>query len=267
MSFHLCNYNAAALAAVANTDIPAIQDGYLPILNNHFVLPTSMMILKAHSGSATLQRTRLDSPTIRLYGNPHLRPVQQSLLPGSSPPVVWLNRRPFVLPAGEEIAVQATATGAGEHHNTQLWLFDGPPIAIDPGPIFAVRFTSTTAAVGSAWTLLTITLDQALPSGVYQMVFSELFSTTGIAHRWIFDQKTLRPGQMSQLSEFNAFNILSYQFPLGVMGRFTNTSLPRLEVLCDAADASHIGYIHLQKMGQNVTTLYPQGQPMLSMAG
>lgn len=263
MSYHLAAYYNSALGTVANTDTPALPDGNLTIINNHFVLRKTYGLVRAFAASPTLIRARFDSPTMRFYGNPFIRPVNVGILPVNNPNEMMLSRRPFILPPGEEVAVQMTAApGTTEKAITLIWLmssYTAPP----PGNIYRVRFTSTTAAVANAWTIAAYTMDQGIPSGVYSMVMSELQSTNAIAHRWTFNEQVDRPGVLSITSEANRDDNEDYLLPLGEMGRFVNTSLPILEVLANAADAAHVGYMYLIPIGQGAQSLQPQNQLLL----
>lgn len=248
MSWHLAVYTGP-VGQTANTDIPALTDQVLTIFNNHFLLRKPMQLLAAMAMSTTIERARFDSPSLRYYGNPYIRPVLAAAIPGTDPPIDYFLDRPFMLPSGEEIAIQATsglATGT-EQATVALFLMDQLQ-SLPGGNFYPVRFTGSTVAVANKWTSQPIVMDTGLPSGQYALLYSELQSASGQFHRWIFDEQVYRPGlpMISAITQQSSKRLS--QFPLGVMGTFRNDALPRLEVLCNGADATFEGYMYLQKI-------------------
>lgn len=246
MSFHLAGY-FVSIGQTANTDVPVITDDVLPILNNHFVARQPFNLIAAYASSATLSRARLDSGTLRFYGQPYIRPINVGLLPANNPNQWLIWEKPFLLPQGEEIALQATSGLAMGNENAYglIWLQDMFE-PIPPGPVWPVRWTSTTTSVIQKWTTLTYTMETALPAFRFAMVYSEVQSAHIIAHRWIFDAPQLwRPGFLgiTGLGNRNPYWEGLYRF--GQMGQFINQSLPRVQVLTDTADSSFEGYMHI----------------------
>lgn len=156
----------------------------------------------------------------------------------------------MMMPAGEELAIQATSGLAmGTERLTALIALQDMPEPIPAGTPYAVRFTSTGAANANAWTTIAFTMDQSFPTGTFDMIASEVQSTNAIAHRWIFDVQQPRPGFISLTSLANRGNWWQYLFRYGKMGSFINTAMPRLQVLCNAGDASHEGYMWVVPRG------------------
>lgn len=233
---------------VANTALNAVSDGIITIQNNNFLPPNDMMILAAYVGSATLTRARLTSPTLRQVTQPQIRPVNVAVLPATNPNVQKFGVTGMRVKGLEELSVQVTSGVAmTENAYAVLCLLDrfSPSVA---GDAITLRGTSTTAAVASTWSLLTYTLDDQLPNGTYAIVGSEVISTNAIAHRWTVDNQFFRPGGMSVTSAGNRTIDEQYDGSWGEWGRFKNTSLPRLEVLCNAADATHTIFLKVVKV-------------------
>lgn len=237
------------IANVANTDVPAVQDGILTLQNNHILPPQDMPLLYAYAGSATLTRARLTSPSLRQITQPQIRPINVALLPANNPNVMTFQLDGLKVRALEELAMQATSGVAmNEHFYGVVGLLDRyvPTVA---GDKITLRATATTAAVASAWTQIQYTLDDQLPNGTYAMVNSEHISANGIAHRWTFDNQFFRPGMLSFATIGLRTIVENYANAWGEWGRFRNTSQPRLEVLCDAADAVHTMFLEVIKVG------------------
>lgn len=248
--FHIAAYFTASLSTVANLDVPALSDQVLSISNNHFRLVDGMQLLGAAGMSATLQRIRLDSPTLRIQGNPYILPPNVGATPIAEGRFMDLSKYPLQLPVREEVAMQATSGIAmGNENFTGLIVLTPNITPAPPGRIFWVRATSTTTAVVNSWTTLTLTLESALPSGYFSVVGSRVQSTTGQAHRFIFPGQVWRPGNLSVVGLGNRAPDSSWNGAFGEYGRFVNDNPFQMQVLCNAADTAHEIYIGLVQVG------------------
>lgn len=247
--FHLAAYTASNAAGATDADTPALTDsGVLYITNNHFLFQQPMTLVAAHAMGASLTRARFDSGNVRYYGKPNIEPLNNAAIPGSNPNLMVLWDNPFILPAREEIAMLlSNSAGAPERETVGIWLmpvFEPAPA----GPFWAVRFTGTTAVTANAWTIEPFTMEQALPSGTYWMIHSNVQSTNGQFARWFFDTQFWRPG-------FTMWNALGNRdvdiWRPGILGKmntnaFVNDRLPALEILANGADASFEGRMFIK---------------------
>lgn len=241
--FHLAA-NFVAIGQTVDTDVPAKTDQVLQIQNSHFVLSKPMQIMAAYASSATLTRTKLKFPSINQYGGTWLRPVNATLLPFTDPNVADYRQIPFTVPAQEELQYASTSGLAcgTENHYVLTWLQDSF-VPAPQGQIYTLRATSTTAGVASTWTDITVTYDNQLPSGRYAVVGSNVHSTTGVAHRMIFDDQLWRPGTLSFATTGLRNHPMFEKGRLGVWGYFTTISLPRFQILDNATGNSHTIYL------------------------
>lgn len=246
--FHLCAYTAS-IGNTADTDVGALVDDILTIQNSHFVLSQPMNLIAAAAMSATLSRAKVASPTMRQIASPFIRPIILAAIPAANPNVDIMDDRPFTIPPFEEIQVQATSGVAmTERFTALLWLSLG---ITQParGNVIPLRWTSSTTAAANAWTTATVTFADTLPSGVYQMVMSEAFSTNAQAHRWIIPNQLMRPGFLSFAANSSRLPYAMSLGQFGALGTFRSNDLPRPQVLCNGADNSHEGYLHVIKVG------------------
>ena len=256
MSWHTSAYFASVAASQTNLDVAAISDGILVIQNGHLIPYKDLMLLYAYSSGLGLVRSRLTSPKLRQITQPQIRPINKALLPAGNPNVAWYLANYLVCRGQEELANQQTTDAtAGPNNNYTVVSLSDKLDPIPAGDILTIRATSTSTAVASAWTLVSYTLDDALPTGTYAMISSECISTTSIAHRWTYDGQFLRPGFLGQAADSTRVFDGQYNGRFGSMGRFRNQSLPRLEVLCNAADASFEIFAQVVQVS---TTLQPQ---------
>lgn len=239
-----------AIGQTALTDIPAIQDDILTIQNGHFLLGANMNVGAAYVGSATLSRARLNSPTVRQMNPSYIHPINVALLPINDPPVQVFPPGFLALMAQEELQMEATSGLAMGTENLYglAWLYT-QLTQVGNGDIHWCRLTSVGPAVASVWQSIQYNFETGLPPGEYAMVSSFCGCATGVAHRWIFDNQYFRPGFLSFANSSFRGSYEQYHFNWGEMGRFRTFAAPRLQVLCNAADASFEIYIAVQRVG------------------
>ena len=238
-----------ALANVADTDIPALNDDIIPIQAGHFILPSPMQLLMAYASAVTLVRAKIVTPTMRQVANPYIRPINANLLPGTNTNLQLFKENRTVLVAYEETAIQMTDSAVGPNNAYCILTLSTGNQPIPAGNVYPLRWTSTTAAVVQQWTTLALTFEQVIPSGRYAVIFSEHFSTNAIWHRIIFSGQMLRPGLPSQAADTGRTPYRLDPLTLGMMGVFRSNDLPRVQVMCDAADAVHEGYMWAVRIG------------------
>lgn len=246
--YHLGAYYNAAVAAVANTEVLALADGIITLSNNHFLPTEPLYVLAMYASGLTLQNAYLTSPKIRQINPTYIRPINGALLPANNENLCILKPNTLMVNGQEEMQMFATCTGAGEHVYGLFWLADQKD-PIPPGDVYNITFSGSTAVTASVWSQEPVTFTTALPTGRYAMIWSELQCTTGIAHRWTFDNQFFRPGMPCMASLGSRMPYDLYQGIFGKMGEFVTYSLPRLEVLCNAADAAFTGYAQVVRMG------------------
>jgi hypothetical protein len=205
----------------------------------------SVMVLNANAIQA-----RLTSPSLRQITPPQLVFIEPSLVPRTDPNYVDMLYNPLLVRGGEELAMQATGNSTATTTITGLvWFMDRPDPIPPQGDQITVLGTSTTAAVANSWTQIPYTLGDQLPTGLYALISSLVTSTNAQAHRWIMDNMFWRPGMGSCSATTNRQPLWMQPGVLGVMGNFRNTSLPRLEVLCNGTDSTHTVYMRLKRIG------------------
>jgi hypothetical protein len=247
--WHSAAYQGSIALTSTAQAVNAVNDSVFKIgSQNGFVLQEDMMLLSAYAGGVGIANPSLKSPKLNQFSPLYIGPqsLTETIADGLLH-AVW-PYRPFTFRNQEEVTAVSDNTNAGAQNQVIIANFSNGIDAIPPGEELFVKFTSTTTASANLWTLLTITLSQALPEGVYAMIASELFSTTGVYHRWTFWGQFYRPG-------FPSVNLASgRQFPpvytlqQGKMGLFSNVTLPNIEAFCSAADASFTGYMRCIKV-------------------
>lgn len=246
--FHLLAW-FISIGQTADTDVTPVTDPVFNIQNSHFLPQTSVRLLWSAVMSATLNRVRFATPKTRILTNPWVRPIIEAAVPPSNPAVCdWLDS-PFMLNGLEEIQMLATSGLAmGNENFTGLAAVATGIEPVPQGDYYRLRFTSTTAATANKWSQLTVTWQDVLPAGQYAVVGLEHESANGQACRLIFNGQQFRPGTLSVTALANRQGAMFYGHRLGVFGRFLQTAMPIPEVLANAADASHEGYMEIVRV-------------------
>lgn len=247
--WHTAAFSGSIALTSTNQPLKAAPDNVFRIgASNGFVLQDDMMLLGAYAGGVGMANPVLTSPKLNQFSPLRVTPFSLTQSPTSGILKALWPYRPFTFRNQEEMTAFVDNTNAGAQ---TMDLIVDLATKIDPIPageeIFALA-TSTTPAVANTWTLLTYTLSQTLPEGVYALIASEHISTTGIAHRYTFWLQFYRPGFLSgqAFSNPQAYAVQSLQY--GEAGRFSNVALPNIEVFCSAADASHTIVLRMIKV-------------------
>jgi hypothetical protein len=229
-----------------------VSEEIIVIQNGHLFPNNDVWLLAAASMGVSITRSALKSPKLNQITPQYIRPFIGAVLPGNNPNVAWWFQNPFRLNAQEEIAnVISNNLATGTERQTTIALLSDTP-NVDPVPMgdfFTSRFTSTSTATANAWTTIPITFEQQIPVGNYDVWQAEVTSANIQAFRFVFDNQYYRPGWLGTAALGNRQPDQFYQGVLGKWGRFRTVSLPRLQVLCNAADASFEGYLRYIKVG------------------
>jgi len=128
-----------------------------------------------------------------------------------------------------------------------VWFTDAKPEPVTGGRPFTVRATGTTTLVDIAWTSVTITLDENLPPGEYDVIGLRPESLGCVAARVIFRTGAfMRPGALGCDTVLDILPSMFRHGELGVWGSFPFTQLPAIEflsVIADTAETVHLDLI------------------------
>lgn len=237
--------NTVSAAASTLTDLTPVPDEIMTIENAHFLPAQDLRLYGAFAMATDLQRVRFTTPKLRQISPVFVRPIQPTLIGGNNANVALYDRAPLILRGQEEIVVEGFQDNVGAQRITVVSFLGQNLTAVPPGDVYPIRATSVTAVTANAWSLLTYTLDQQLPAGRYACVLVEHISANSQAVRMIFDDQYFRPGAPGLADVNNRLPSPWYEYPLGVYGYFRTFSLPRVQVLCNGADAAHELYFHV----------------------
>lgn len=196
----------------------------------------------SHVDATVQPRARLTAPSFReRLGRAALEvPTLSSTAEPGTPPV-FVDRRmdPIELTPGERLGLETLNNpGSAEDQFTVLWTADGPIQQVDPkGGHWIRAITAASALTANTWGTRTLTLDENLLAGEYDVLGLRVLSTSLIAARLAFNNQVNKPGVLGADARTDIPHA-SFAYPgsWGVLGRFHTDNLPSIELLVDAAD-------------------------------
>lgn len=246
----------ANIADITLAELTAQADQIIAISNSHLFPARDLPLLAHYALGTTIRRQRIETPKTRQIAVPQVSPMEQAALPADNPAVMDMRRSPLILRREEEIAIFGfqNVGAAQDQWAVMFFLYEHEEGRISPTPapsgdMTVLRATGTTTQVADAWSDITLTFDQQLPSGEYAVVGGQVFAATGIAFRLILDGQYPRPGGLCQLNEGGRAWEGQMYGGLGTWGRFRTVSLPRLQIYSSSADTAQTLWLQVMRMG------------------
>jgi len=244
--FHLALYHASV--AAGPLQLNALGDVVMaPAANGYLVPPTISKVVRVVGVGNLLVRAQLNSASLRDYTPFDISPVNTGTVMNSPVCEQDFRDNPVPLAVNEELDCFVTNSGAGPTRTTVGVTFADGPIVPVKGRVFTVHWTSAVAlSAAFIWASVTPVLDNGIPSGTFAIVGSRQKSATALFHRFVpRGGTTYRPGTTSQQTDTDGQNRNDRYGAMGEWMRFTNTTMPAMEVFALAADATQSGYIDL----------------------
>jgi len=244
--FHLAAYWQSVDPAGAYVQLAAPADSVLTVNTPRIQVPPLNNIILAAAGLETtvLSQARLVSPSIISVFRNQISPVNGAAAAGVTPMsphrICDLRNDPLILVTSEQLTAEISSNPAAVQAQWVLvWFADGKPAPVD-GKVFTARATVANALVAGTWTLNTLTFDDQLPRGRYQIVGMRAQSTTIVAARVIIPGQGWRPGVMGSPLLTDAESPIFRYGNLGVFGEFEDVDNLQIETLGNAADAAAV---------------------------
>jgi hypothetical protein len=248
MVFTLVGWSQSIDTGGVLSEIDALADPHIRVEGKKIVVPSLNQLLGAMAVGANITQARISSPSLRSIAEIEISPLNANAEPLSPPSYVDLFQNPIALVVSEQLTSKVAETASGAEYETVLaWLGDGP-VTPYRGPFYTVRATGSTTLSAYAWTNVSITFDQTLPAGRYQIIGMRAMSAGLIAARLVFPGFPWRPGVIGNdaLSDIEAER---FRFGnAGVFGEFTHDSPPTVDCLSVSADTSETFWFDLVKI-------------------
>ena len=246
MTMHLAAYYQSVDPAAAYVQLAAIADSQLTVNSPRIQVPTLNQVVLASAGAenAVAPLVRLVAPSLTAKWRHQLSPLNvaaaAAVLPMSPARIVDLRDDPLVLVPSEQLTAELNSNPvAAQIQWVLVWFADAKPAPVT-GPIMTARATVANALVAGAWTLNTLTFDEQIPRGRYQVVGFRPMSTNMIAARLVIPGAGYRPGALAAANISDVTGDIFRMGNLGVLGEFEDVDNLQVESLAAAADAAAV---------------------------
>jgi hypothetical protein len=242
-------YYKSSVASGALNQVTSVYSGVTPTLNSGFQVPVLNQLGGIYLVSAHALRSQIQAPSLRTQPYPDFVPVNRGTAFESPTRGADLMRYPIPLNYTEEVDFFA-ATGTTETMYGVILLSDGP---VNPTPAAGVRTvhaTSTTTLTAGAFTTVALTLDQALPAGMYSLIGARVYSATGLFFRVIPAMGPLwQPGGIA-VQTYDQLTPDGQRYGgWGTWLQFQQNVLPSINLFATAADTAQEAWLDLVKIG------------------
>lgn len=249
---HVAAYYGSVAASAQAYSLPAINDQILTIVNGHFVIPDIANLGALFVLGTDINKARVNTPSLRYVGLPYAQKTNLAM-PYANPPVIndYLGDG-IILPKIDEIALEVYNSDGTNAHNALvgMWLNLGTqPMAA--GPQYALHGTATITGVTGAWASGTLSLDQTLPSGRYQVTQLDVVAANGALARLIFPGASYRPGTIVRQAFSDLTPWLFEDGAFGVLGAFDSINLPNLEIFCTGTCTAQDVFLTVVRIGNS----------------
>jgi hypothetical protein len=148
----------------------------------------------------------------------------------------------------------AQNSGGAETEFVFVSLTDGVVTPAPAGRFFTVHATGSTTVTASAFTLCSLTFDQAIPAGLYAVIGARAFGATMKGFRLAPAMEPLwRPGgtAVAAYDQMDPFGQRAYMYngqvvaPWGVWMQFYQNVPPQLDAFCTSADTAQEVWLDL----------------------
>ena len=248
MAFTLIGYTASQDTSGVLTTTAAMADPHVRVSGNDVSIPSDLSSVGGvYAIGATMTRAALVSPSIRRRYPFEIFPVDAAATPTDPWHFHDVAQSVIALDVDESLNFQFAESGAGAQRGSGfVWLSDGPITPDTQGEIFTIRATGTTTLTAYAWTNCTLTFNDTLPAGTYEILGMHAFSTGAIAARLVIPQYAWRPGVICSTSS-NVYSGEKFRYGnFGVFGTFSHMTPPTVDFCSSSADTAQTVYLDLR---------------------
>jgi hypothetical protein len=258
MAFHTVVFTSSNGTSGATTFIQTNfkADAIVPTLNNGLQVPKQLNKLGFVAGLGTsLCNIRAQTPAFLPYPWPSFAPVNRGSA-FESPPRMWdFFKMPLSMNPTDELDIYTCQnSGGAETEYVFVSLTDGVVTPPPGGRFFTVHATGSTTVTASAFTLCSLTFDQAIPAGLYAVIGARAFGATMKAFRLAPAMEPLwRPGgiAVATYDQMDPMGQRAYHLdgqviaPWGVWMQFYQNVPPQLDAFCTSADTAQEVWLDL----------------------
>lgn len=240
--FTLIGFNEASAAAGAYANLKGAADQTIHVVGDVIYVPEKFTrILWVAANGTDIVRAKLESPSIRRMGVLMIEPkTNRDYVEFAYYPVArFTPNSGIILDAGE--GLEAFVYCGRAHTNEMaigVCLGDGPVVPVT-GEIWTCRATyASLTPIEGEWVNMSLTWDETLPVGRYQIVGASIWHQSGLLFRMIFVGQANRPGGLTGGGVGAIEPDWQRLGNMGVWGEFHTSNPPQVELLASDETAS-----------------------------
>jgi hypothetical protein len=227
------------------TNFNALADPHIRVEGVNIIVPELNNIAWAFACGASITEARISSPSILRVFEHTISPLNVGAEPLSPTPFADMSENPIPLVVSEALRARMRGSETAAEYKVMLLLLTRGPIAPVKAPYRTIRATSSTTLTPYAWTNGSLSFDQTLPAGNYQVIGMRAQSAGLIAARLVFPGYPWRPGVIG-FDSISDVEPLRFRFGnMGVFGTFRHDAPPTVDFLSSSADTSEEVWLDL----------------------
>jgi len=246
--FHVGAMKLTTAGAVTDTPMTGVADGILTVAaDGNFLMPSTAQLYAVASLGATLQRTRINMPSLRQIGLPSAAPFMVGATVTSPPNLFKAFDYPIPMPKVDEFGIDLSDSAADTAFVGCWFMFGWRQHPI--GPKYRIRFTATITQSAGTWVNGALTPSTQLATGTYVVCGMHCVAANGFLARLSFPGGGWRPGVLCCNAETGVPDPSFLDGSYGAFGSFENANLPSLDIFAVGAGAAQEVFLDLVRIG------------------
>jgi hypothetical protein len=239
----------STMTASTLTQVTSVYSGVVPTLNSGFQVPSLQYLMGVAGVGGHLHRLQSQAPSLRPFPYPDWMPVNVGTAIESPVKGVFIPHNPIKLNYTEELDSYAYSTSA-ETVYTMVQFCDGPVTQAPAQRMITVHGTASTTLTAGGWTTVPITLDSALPAGVYNLVGARAYSATCLFFKVIPAMGSLFQPGSTGVQTYDALDAPGARYGgFGTWLTFQQNVLPSFNFFATSADTAEEVWLDLTFAG------------------
>lgn len=247
--FHLLAFQGSVAQNASLAAVPLITDTVFSNQTGGYLPPSNFKAIIGYGRVDSGTIARLDTPNLRIPVYPYLANLDLASDPPNLPPInEWYDSGPTVLQNDQTNFVVSRAGSGAATCEGLFWMAPRTPSPVY-GDVRTIRATAAITRAANSWVEGSLTLQDQLPNGRYQIVGCAAFGTNLLAVRFIFPDQQLRPGVIAQQA-IGEYGWDRFRYGnMGAWGSFYSTAVPTIQVLGYGANTAQTLLIDVIKIG------------------
>lgn len=250
--FHTIAFSQALTTTNVGTLVTPVVDSTVTINGNNLLIPEKINQLFAGFGFSTAgtaaTKVQVQTPSLREVFWPSLSPIVNATTPDANSLIPSFMDNPIPLQTQEGLNIQtdALSTATAGQQGAVIFLSDGKRAPVQSSKIYTMRFTTAIALSANSWVNGSLTFDQPLPVGNYDVVGLRVEGTGLMAARLVFvgQSAITRPGCPGNATALTR-DLEDFRYGRsGVWGTFFSITPPSLDCI-GATGTTQVGYLDL----------------------